>query len=118
MPLLSIATNVLKSKITTNVAQTITSGLSKIIGKPEALFSIHISPDQAMLVGGSEEPCAIGTLISIGSLDDKRNLLAGKVIIDALSSQLEIPRNRITINFRDVKKENIVKDDFLKEHGM
>lgn len=56
--------------------------------------SVTVHPDQMMLFGGTNEPCAQGSLSSIGKISKQENIKHSKAIYDKVNSALGIPKDR------------------------
>lgn len=55
---------------------------------------VHISPDQMLSFGGTDEPCAIANLYSIGCLSPKENKKHSAVLFEHIEKTLGIKGNR------------------------
>ena len=103
MPYLKIQTN---REIADDAKQEILKKASilvaKNLGKPEKYVMIRIDPSQAMMFGGSNIPCAYLELKSIGLPETKTEALS-KVLCQLMLDELNIPTNRVYIEFADAK---------------
>lgn len=58
-------------------------------------LAVHILPDQNMVFGGTNEPCAYVTLMSIGRLGIEENKKHSNAIMNELEKLLAIPPSRV-----------------------
>ncbi|CAF0742811.1 unnamed protein product [Brachionus calyciflorus] len=100
MPMLQINTNIRKEKITEEFNLNLVDVLAETLNKPKGYCAVHILADQLMSFGGTFEPCAYVTLMSIGRLGVEENKKHSKVIMNELE-KLGIPPNRVYIYFQD-----------------
>lgn len=61
-----------------------------------------VIPDQMMMWGGEEGPCAIAVLMSIGKLGVEENKKYSKILSDHVNKNLGISPDRMYIGFQDV----------------
>lgn len=80
--------------------------LAKTIGKPEAYCMAGYNHCIAMLMGGSDLPCAFINLSSIGNINAHNNNIVSKALSEVCTKHLEVPADRVYINFNDVKSFN------------
>jgi len=81
----------------------ITALLSTILGKPEKFIMIAVEPEIQIHFGGSDEPAAFVELKSIGlpaEITPKLSL----AVCTLLEEQLEIPADRVYIEFSDAQR--------------
>ena len=76
--------------------------LAKNLGKPEKYMMVRFDPAQPMLFAGSADPCAFLELKSIG-LPENRTEALSRLLCQLLSDELQIPSERIYIEFTDAK---------------
>lgn len=57
-------------------------------------IQIKVSTDQMMAFGGSQDPCAMCFLYSIGKIGDQENKDYSKLLCDLLNKRLKIPVDR------------------------
>jgi len=107
MPHLRIETNVPSSKISSTLLTDLTRLVAKILGKPESYCVVTLVPDQRMAFGGSEEPCAIANLMSIGRLGQKENIAHSKALFEKITAELGILPTRMYITFQDEPSSNV-----------
>ena len=106
MPLLKLETT---ATLSDNQRQQLLAALSKIvaetIGKPEQYVMVTISP-AAMLMSGKAGESALVDVRSIGGLSADVNGKLSQKICALLSQSLQVPQNRIYLNFSDVDAGN------------
>ncbi len=76
--------------------------LARELGKPESYVMVAFAPQQPMLFGGSDAPCAYLELKSIG-LPTARVQTLSQALCRLLDDALKIPPARVYIEFSDVK---------------
>uniref|UniRef100_A0A0C3T590 L-dopachrome isomerase n=1 Tax=Guillardia theta (strain CCMP2712) TaxID=905079 RepID=A0A0C3T590_GUITC len=85
--------------------------MAKTLGKPDSYVAIQINDNQSMMWGGSDEPCALCQLASLGSINGKNNKAVSKEVCNLLQEEpFGIRSNRVYIEFRDVPRENMGYD--------
>jgi phenylpyruvate tautomerase PptA (4-oxalocrotonate tautomerase family) len=103
MPLLKLETTVALSE---DQRQALLASLSKIvaetIGKPQQYVMVAAS-QAAMQMSGSPGDAAFVDVRSIGGLTDDVNRKLSQKVSQLLHDSLEIPLNRIYLNFTDVQ---------------
>jgi len=106
MPLLKLETNV---AVSDDTGRTLLAELSKIIvgtiGKPEQYVMVAIKP-AGILMSGKPGAAAFIDIRSIGGLNDDINRQLSQKICNLLSEALNVPPNRIYLNFTDVAGGN------------
>ena len=100
MPFLQVNTNIPKEKITEQFTLSLTDVLAKTLSKPKDYCAVHILPGQMISFGGTNEPCAYVSLMSIGRLGVEENKKHSHALMGALE-KLGIPSSRIYIYFQD-----------------
>ena len=55
---------------------------------------VSIIPDVMMSFGGTEEPCAIGNLMSIGALGVEQNKKHSKILFELVEKELGVKNDR------------------------
>lgn len=71
---------------------------------------VTVVPDQMMMWGGEEGPCAIACLMSIGKIGLKENKEYSKVLVQHLNKSLGLAGNRVYIEYQDVKSADLGYD--------
>ena len=77
--------------------------VSDLTGKPENYVMTMIQKDLKMTFAGSDEPCCFIKVKSIGSLSPSS---MSKSLCELVASKTNINKNRIYIEFSDVKASN------------
>jgi phenylpyruvate tautomerase PptA (4-oxalocrotonate tautomerase family) len=77
--------------------------LATILGKPEKFIMIAVEPGIQLHFGGSDEPAAFVELKSIGLPADITPKLS-RAVCTLLEEQLDIPADRVYIEFSDAKR--------------
>lgn len=99
MPLLSIETNQsLSEEKTASLIREASSTAASLLGKPESYVMVRITHNPAMMFGGTTEPLAYMELKSLG-LPENRTTELSAGLCELLSRQLDIPANRVYIEF-------------------
>ena len=99
MPLINIST----SKIIQNKKKLLKGSsklLSKLTNKPEKFVMVILNDSSPMYFSENENSCCFVEIKSIGSLEPQ---IFAESISEYLSIELEIPIERIYINFQDVQ---------------
>ncbi|CAG7828647.1 unnamed protein product [Allacma fusca] len=81
--------------------------VAKALQKPENYCVVTLVPDQRMAFGGTEEPCAIANLMSIGKLGKKENIAHSKALFEKITAELGISPSRMYITFQDEPSSNV-----------
>ncbi|PAA80423.1 hypothetical protein BOX15_Mlig020724g2, partial [Macrostomum lignano] len=100
-------TNVSGSQIDSQLLRDLTDLLAQKLGKPDSYCTVHISPDQRMAFGGTEDPCGHATLLSLGGLSANLNREISKALADFFSTRLGIPPSRCYIRFIDCQRHEL-----------
>tara|TARA_Y100000589_G_scaffold223299_1_gene210874 strand:+ start:217 stop:552 length:336 start_codon:yes stop_codon:yes gene_type:complete len=99
MPLINITTS---KKVLAK--QNLLEGCSKLLAnltcKPEKFVMVLLNESIPMHFAGNDSPCCFAEIKSIGSIDPD---IMAKSISEYLSSELQIPVDRIYLNFEDIK---------------
>uniref|UniRef100_A0A6I8NH82 Macrophage migration inhibitory factor n=1 Tax=Ornithorhynchus anatinus TaxID=9258 RepID=A0A6I8NH82_ORNAN len=74
---------------------------------PPQYIAVHISPDQLMAFGGTSDPCALCSLHSIGKIGGPQNKTYSKLLCGLLTKHLNIPADRVYINYYDMNAANV-----------
>ncbi|CAK9294643.1 unnamed protein product [Gordionus sp. m RMFG-2023] len=100
MPSFVLNTNLPKEKIPASFILDTSSLIAEILHKPESYVCIMVNPGQMMSFAGSQEPCGIINLMSIGQLGSL-NKSHSKKISTFIENKLGISPSRMYINFYD-----------------
>lgn len=104
-PSLFIVTNVDMGEAKKTFMLSASKAVASSLSKPESYVAVHVQDKQDVIWGGSDEPCALCKVFSLGSI----NLANNKKLTEEVSKLLadfDIPANRIYINFFDIPREN------------
>ncbi len=103
MPLIQINTST-KSVVDNGLLQKeISKMVANLTGKPESYVMTIIQSNSQMTFAGSDEPCCFIKLKSIGSLSPSS---MSKSLCELIASKTNIKKNRIYVEFSDVKASN------------
>jgi phenylpyruvate tautomerase len=104
MPTVNLQTNVpVDSVVTSDILKDASKTVARILGKPESYVMVILKGGVPMSFGGSEEPTAIGELVSIGGLTPDKNKQLSAALAEILQSKLSVQPSRFYIKFYDVK---------------
>ena len=88
-------------------AKAVAAGLSNLLagalGKPEGYVMCLVTPDAALVFGGSEEPAAYVELKSIGLSEAALKDLSAQVCA-YLQAGCDVPAERTYIEFKDLER--------------
>ncbi len=105
MPYISIETNQTIDQASNRDLMKKTSAfIAELLGKPESYVMIAIKPGTPLIFAGSDEPAAFVRLKSIG-LPKERCSEFSKKICGFVELELEVPPNRVFIDFKDLARE-------------
>ncbi|KAM3613179.1 uncharacterized protein V6R79_021994 [Siganus canaliculatus] len=107
MPMFVVNTNVAKSDVPPALLSEASDELAKVMGKPLKYISVQINPDQMMLFGGKDDPCALCSLHSIGQISGTQNKQYSNLLCGLLKKHLGVSPDRIYINFVDMEAANV-----------
>ena len=103
MPYFAITTNqTISAADRDELAKKASAFIAQLLAKPEAYVMVSVSPDLAMTFGGSTDPSAYVRLKSIGLHQSRCDEFAEK-ISDFLEQHARIPRNRVFIDFTELR---------------
>ena len=103
MPLITVKSSIKSSVSLESLQRALSTEISSLTSKPEKYVMTIIQTGLQMSFGGTSEPCCFVEVKSIGSLLPKE---ISKVICKTLESHLDVPSERIYIEFVDVNPEN------------
>ncbi|XP_020274779.1 macrophage migration inhibitory factor homolog [Asparagus officinalis] len=105
MPCLNLSTNVNLEKIDTSaILSEASKAVARVTGKPEQYVMIVLEGSVPVSFGGSQDPAAFGTLVSIGGLNPDVNKDLSAAIAAILETKLSIPKSRFYLKFEDTKR--------------
>lgn len=105
-PSLFVTTNAKLGDKKMDFMKAASAAVAKCLGKPESYVAICVQDGQDVIWGGSDAPCALCKVCSLGSINLKNN----KALTEAVSkllAEFEIPANRIYVNFFDLEGQNV-----------
>ena len=85
-----------------NLLKTASRMVASELGKPEQYMMVSVESPVQMLFAGTEEPCAFLELRAIELPESKTGKLS-QLLCGLLESQTGIRRDRVYINFADIK---------------
>ena len=85
----------------------LTQQLAQATGKPAQYIAVHVVPDQLMTFSGTNDPCALCSLHSIGKIGGAQNRNYSKLLCGLLSDRLHISPDRVYINYYDMNAANV-----------
>lgn len=104
MPLLNITTNQQSgADLSKTLLKLASETVSTMLGKPERYVMVVLTHNPQMLFAGTDEPLAYLELKSI-SLPAERTAEFSQILSDLISHHLQIPANRIYIEFSDAQR--------------
>ncbi|MDJ0766342.1 MAG: phenylpyruvate tautomerase MIF-related protein [Myxococcota bacterium] len=106
MPLLRLYTSVDVTETKRDELLKSLSGIvAKAIGKPESYVMVTLNQGPTCM-GGTTEPSAFVDLRSIGGLSRSVNRDISQQVCQLLNQQVDIPTDRVYLNFTSVDREN------------
>lgn len=102
MPLIKVQTSVTKSDVTDLLKQ-LSASLAKHTGKPESYVMTAFESDVPMTFGGTIDPACYIEVKSVGSMSSMQTQAMSQDFCEQVSRALEVPMNRIYIEFADAK---------------
>jgi hypothetical protein len=73
--------------------------LARELGKPESYVMTCLNPPTRMTFGGSDAPACYAEIKNIGELSQDTTARITKTLCQLLSSELDVPQNRIYLEF-------------------
>ncbi|MGD2023853.1 MAG: phenylpyruvate tautomerase MIF-related protein [Desulfobacterales bacterium] len=105
MPYFSIETNqTIAPRSQGDLIKKTSAFIAELLGKPESYVMVAIKPENALIFGGSDNPAAFVRLKSIGLLKERCTEYSEK-ICRFVEQELEVPPNRVFIDFKDLERE-------------
>jgi phenylpyruvate tautomerase PptA (4-oxalocrotonate tautomerase family) len=104
MPLIKVQTSVSQPEAAVKSLLTSLSGsLVKHLGKPESYVMTAFESDMTMTFGGTFDPACYVEIKSVGSMSSDQTKAMSQDFCSQISDRLDIPANRIYIEFADAK---------------
>lgn len=97
-----MTTNLPKEKVTPELLSGLHKTVSEMLGAPEQYCMMHVLPDQRMIFGGTNAPCAVVRVTCIGKLGVEPNKNYSAKIFDFVEKNLGISKDRMFVVFQDV----------------
>ncbi|CAH1382197.1 hypothetical protein MTP99_006140 [Tenebrio molitor] len=107
MPHFRLETNVPQAKIPADLPQKLCQTLSKSLGKPINYCVATAIGGVNMSWGGTTEPAAQATLMSIGALGVDQNKKHSKALAEVVSKELGVPNSRMYIHFMNAPSSDV-----------
>lgn len=105
MPTFNLQTNVPGDRVSASqIIADLSKAVASAVGKPESYVLVSLDTGKPMMFGGTEEPCAYGELISIGSIGGEKNKKISAALAEVVQRHLGVPSNRLYIKFYDVAR--------------
>eukprot|EP00931_Biecheleriopsis_adriatica_P006488 TRINITY_DN107886_c0_g1_i1.p1 TRINITY_DN107886_c0_g1~~TRINITY_DN107886_c0_g1_i1.p1 ORF type:complete len:249 (-),score=41.75 TRINITY_DN107886_c0_g1_i1:166-852(-) len=105
-PSLFVQTNVKLGDKKMAFMQAASKAVAKCLGKPESYVAVSVQDGQDIIWGGSDAPCALCKVISLGSINLENNK-ALTFAVSNLLAEFDVPPNRIYVNFFDLERQNV-----------
>lgn len=104
MPLIKVqVSEAIESSVQDELMKTLSREIVGIIGKPESYMMVTFEKT-AVMMGGTDAPAAFIEIRSIGGLTPEVNRNISDKLGSILQSKLNIPSERIYINFTDIAR--------------
>ncbi len=108
MPHLRIETNVKSSSINLEAAlKELSAAMAETAGKPESRVVVHVVPDQAMMYGGSSDPCGNAYFACISKMGVEENKQHAAKLYPLFDKLFGIKNDRIYIFFQEAERYQI-----------
>ncbi len=105
MPYLTVTSNqALSPQGEVDLARELSRKCADWLGKSEAYVMVGVNSGVSMVFAGSAEPSAFAELFSIG-LPAEEGPRLSKALCQFLAEALELPEDRIYLNFHDAPRE-------------
>lgn len=99
MPLLRIETNApVEQSNRDSILKSLSAKIASALAKPESYVMVKIESESLMSFAGTTDPCAYGTLVSLGLADQAIPGLS-KLLTEEISSALSVDPSRIYLRF-------------------
>ena len=105
-PSLFIQTNVKLGDKKMDFMKAASKAVAESLGKPESYVAVSVQDGQDIIWGGSDAPCALCKVISLGSINKENNGALTKKVSELLK-EFDVPANRIYVNFFDLERQNV-----------
>jgi len=105
-PSLFVSTNIDLGGKKTAFMQAASKAVAKCLSKPESYVAICVQDKLDIIWGGSDSPCALCKVFSLGSINLENNRALTQEI-SGLLADFDVPANRIYVNFFDLERQNV-----------
>ena len=105
MPLIKVqsSTSQPESTVVKSLLTDLSAKLAKHLGKPESYVMTAFESDVPMTFGGSFDPACYVEIKSVGNMSSDQTRSMSQDFCSQISKQLDVPTNRIYIEFADAK---------------
>jgi len=105
-PSLFVMTNIKLGDKKADFMKAASQSVAKCLSKPESYVAVCVQDGQDIIWGGSDAPCALCKVFSLGSINLENNRALTQEV-SALLADFDVPANRIYVNFFDLPRENV-----------
>lgn len=105
-PSLLLVTNVDLGGKKLDIMKQCSKAICEATGKPEAYIGVSITDNASVIFGGSDAPCALGNMYSIGAIAMESNGKIQAAVTDLLEP-FGVAEDRMYINFFDMPRANV-----------
>jgi len=105
MPLIKVHTSVSKpdANQVESLLKTLSSKLSKHLGKPESFVMTAFQPEIAMTFSGTTDPVCYIEIKNVGGMSSDKTQAMSQEFCQEVESNLGVPANRTYIEFAEAK---------------
>ncbi|MBW4612216.1 MAG: hypothetical protein KME21_02855 [Desmonostoc vinosum HA7617-LM4] len=105
MPLIKVQTSISASQIADveSLLLSLSAKLAQHLGKPESYVMTIFEPEIPMTFAGTTEPVSYIEIKNIGTMKPDQTAAMSQDFCQQISQTLGVPKNRIYIEFTDVK---------------
>lgn len=105
MPFINVTTSApsLPDARASQLLRTLSKTLASELSKPESYVMTCLTPQARMTFGGSDAPACYAEIKNIGALSPETTSRLSKALCQLLSRELDVPQNRIYLEFKAVE---------------
>jgi len=105
MPLIKVHTSVARPNVSDveSLLKTLSSKLSKHLGKPESFVMTAFQPEIAMTFSGTTDPVCYIEIKNVGSISPDKTSAMSQEFCQEVEKNLGVPANRTYIEFAEAK---------------
>lgn len=105
MPLINVHTSIAKpdSSQVENLLKTLSSKLSKHLGKPESFVMTAFQPEISMTFSGTTDPVCYIEIKNVGSISADKTSAMSQDFCQEVENNLGVPANRTYIEFAEAQ---------------